>query len=373
MSNEERVISVHLETITCKDEGDGAGNAEPYLWTIFIKMGGDEISHTKDSVHLDGAPAYEFSRGSHGNLWGGDYDAGDEEPIPYHVGHFTGRVKPIHINAFGKHITIPGMAGLVTILLEEDNVTDAGAEDGHQALNNLVVTRVNQFIAGLDLSEIVSLATIKLVEEQGKTIEQCAMAVLQEKLDAFQKELVNDSTSVVVNAIENSQNIFENLWSLIDPDDFIGAKMHFYSVDQLLAAGMKIDIEDTFDKNDGKYVISGYFSVTPPLIPIGVLPDAERLEIDSVAMRYSRRKSSNYITHIGGRHEGTPWILPKHEGAVLEKNKSVAFYVAAPDGTETEVLAAEQDSGELYLRTCGNDTEEDNLLSLPALCFYRDE
>lgn len=59
--------TVKLSSIHCRDEADGIGNAEPYLWTIFFKIDGETIKHTPGQFVLNGNAVFKFGPGSHEN------------------------------------------------------------------------------------------------------------------------------------------------------------------------------------------------------------------------------------------------------------------------------------------------------------------
>ncbi|MGB3183563.1 MAG: DUF3892 domain-containing protein [Cyclobacteriaceae bacterium] len=371
MATNRRDYSAVLETIRCIDEADGIGKGEPYLWTISVRIGGDDIRQSPDDpFRLIGAPHYYFGAGSHNNI-GGGMDAGDTRNIPGPVGTFGSAICPIELSVLGNTIQIPGVMGLIVILMEEDNVSDSGAEAGHQALNDLVVSRVNGFLNGINLLEIYTEVS-SLISGTDKTIEQGAVEVLKSKFNDLKEQLVNDGQSVIKNAIKNEQNIFENLWSWINADDFVGAEMFLQTTDELLANGKQIDIEGRFNDGDGDYEIKGRFTLSSVKIPVGELPPGtDRLRVESIATAYSYHHNVDYITYVGGSVNGFPWILHKYTGASLIRNGAMSFYVQAEDGSETAILAANHpDSGSLYMRTTPNDTTEDNLLSLPPLAFY---
>ena len=69
--------TVKLSSIHCRDEADGIGDAEPYLWTIFFKIDGETVKHTPNTLTLTGDAVFHFGPGSHGNLGTKSVDAGD--------------------------------------------------------------------------------------------------------------------------------------------------------------------------------------------------------------------------------------------------------------------------------------------------------
>jgi hypothetical protein len=46
-------VWMKLDNIRCYDEGDGWGDAEPYLWTVFFKIDGARPSDLKPIVGDD--------------------------------------------------------------------------------------------------------------------------------------------------------------------------------------------------------------------------------------------------------------------------------------------------------------------------------
>src|SRR5512138_294734 len=131
-------VSFNVSSIYCFDEADGPGSAEPYLWTIFFKIDGENIKQT-NLINLTGQATFHFSPGSHGNLPNHDVDPGESINIPDAIGKWGTTLQPIIIKDTKDNVyNIPGIAGVGVILLEEDNVSGSGAESGHQALNKYV-------------------------------------------------------------------------------------------------------------------------------------------------------------------------------------------------------------------------------------------
>ena len=139
-----------LDHILAYEEGDGFGSAEPYLWTVFFKIDGDTVV-LGDDAFLHGTCTLVGTPGSHGNLGDTDVDAGDDVLIPRAIGELLGTLRPIPLADGIQHQlpTVPdagGVVGVVFVLMEEDQVSDEGAEAGHARLNSLVEEAINGFI-----------------------------------------------------------------------------------------------------------------------------------------------------------------------------------------------------------------------------------
>jgi len=81
-------VDVDLTTLFCHDEGDGWGNAEPYLWACYFKVDGDNYA-VQSGSGLIGAPVIEFRTGGHGNLGNTNVDAGTASRFPSRSGTGT--------------------------------------------------------------------------------------------------------------------------------------------------------------------------------------------------------------------------------------------------------------------------------------------
>jgi len=124
-------VGIHLEKIVCYDEGDGWGNAEPYLWRVFYKIDGDSVRLGANG-QLQGRATVLGSTGSHGNLYNTNVDAGDTVNIPVGLGTWFTDLKPIPVDPTMLSLVrqktgwddLPGRVGVICTLMEEDNVTD---------------------------------------------------------------------------------------------------------------------------------------------------------------------------------------------------------------------------------------------------------
>ncbi len=74
------------------------------------------------------------------------------------------------------------------------------------------------------------------------------------------------------------------------------------------------------------------------------------------------------ITHVGGV-SGSRWKITQHEAIQFIKTKEWRFFVEV-GGRKVDVIVAESRFGNKYLKTEADDTESNNLLSLPECPKY---
>ncbi len=203
---------INLNPLDCHDEGDGIGDAEPYLWTIFFKCDGSSLM-VSDAGKIEGSAVIFPTPGSHGNLNRDDVDAGDTVFIPSVLGSFGDSVIPIPVAPAIQLLLgqedLPGFFGVVVVLMEEDDVSDDGAEAGHQALNAAVQSAIDRVLRSLGAGHTVI------------TPEDIASVT----------EGIDDAVS---NAISEEQSVFQNIWSWLNADDQIGNQVFVFNQDQFV-------------------------------------------------------------------------------------------------------------------------------------------
>jgi hypothetical protein len=241
-------VTFRLSSIYCKDEGDGIGDAEPYLWTIYFKIDGQTIH--QNGLKLDSDAVFFFGPGSHGNLGVNGVSGGSTVNIPALIGEWSSKLSPITIMDFNNNPhNIPGIAGVAAVLMEEDNVTDGGAESGHQALNNFLQTSINDFIHNISLLDFAGTDHPK--------------DVLDAKIEDLKTQIKNQAEGVVHDAIVNKQPWYSNLWSWVNADDKIGSQIWMFDQDQVVAARYSIDFSEHWI-NEGDWEIFGNISAPNP-------------------------------------------------------------------------------------------------------------
>lgn len=211
-------VLIKLNELICHKEFD-TGDAEPYLWTIFFKIDGNTVK--QNDVMLSGQAQFHFGFGSHGNLLNTDVSNGEIVPIPYNVGEWSTTLTPIIIDFFGQTFEIPGVVGVLVVLMEEDNVSDSGAEAGHIALNNKVRDEINQFISNLSLIELAG--------------NNDPIDALNDKVQELIANIKKDISGIVKTAIKSNQSFLENFWSFWDRDDKIGDIVWNFNANEIKA------------------------------------------------------------------------------------------------------------------------------------------
>jgi hypothetical protein len=119
--------------------------------------------------------------------------------------------------------------------MEEDNVSDDGANAGHQALNQAVRNAIQQIVNTRSFTN---------------------QDVTEQELKGFESQIA----SAVESAIKNQQNFFENLWSWLNPDDTIGTRVFIFKHDDLDPSTV-INFSHRW-KNEGDWQIFGHLSST---------------------------------------------------------------------------------------------------------------
>jgi hypothetical protein len=241
-----------LQNVHCHDEGDGWGNAEPYIWTVFFKVDGDNFAVEAGSG-LIGSPTIVSSNGSHGNLGNTDVDAGDDVPVPDAVGLWSTKLKPIPVNDAGLRALLgeddlPAFAGVVVSLMEEDGWPDSLANTGYAA-----------FV------DAVQLAVVKVAASFQYAL---AAPTPQQIKDAIEEVKASAATSVKA-AVKNAMSGWELIWygTFGNNDDGIGTEAFTTTTDELVATpAIPINRRWSGDESgDGDWEISGVFRGFPQL------------------------------------------------------------------------------------------------------------
>ncbi|HVT64314.1 MAG TPA: hypothetical protein VHD81_04110 [Mycobacteriales bacterium] len=218
-------FSVKFDQVYCQSNGS-QHRVQPYLWAVVFTIDGTgvRIINTGKEWVLQGNAQVWGSNGSHGNLGRMPFKAGDSITVPLDVyAPFLNRTAqymqfPIDVPADAPDALkeAPGMLGLVVILNNELAVTDDGAEAGHQKLTQAVEQAVDAFInanGGYDI--FAGPPSSQQIED-----------------------LKNGVTQQVADAVQDEQNIFQNIWTKLDGADYsVVTEVNIFKFDDLLTAG----------------------------------------------------------------------------------------------------------------------------------------
>lgn len=227
-------VRVQIADVLCRDEADGIGDAEPYIWPVFFKIDGDNYVVASG---LTGNPWTNTRSGGHGNLDNDNVDAGDLVIVPEAVGLFDTVLKPIPVIdpsykiIFGDDL--PGIVGVVVVLREQDGWPDDIAETGYAAL----VDAVRLAIADL---------TTKFQHRSSPPS--------SDEIDEALEKLKERAMSIVRGAILDKFSGGQIGWygSVGNNDDQLGVATHYMDQDALAADPTREYIDRwTDDETDG--------------------------------------------------------------------------------------------------------------------------
>ncbi|PWG61236.1 hypothetical protein [Sediminicurvatus halobius] len=209
-------VELKLERIRCYDEGDGPGNAEPYLWTVFFKADGETLVVNTDGPappFLQGPPTVIGTPGNHGNLGTSSVDAGDTVAIPAIIGEWRTVLKPIPLTTqFGALREVGGMMGVIAVLMEEDGTPASAIQRGHEALDRNVRDRLASLLGTLGISK-------------------------QEPTEADVAALSDAIGGAVKDAIADGVSVLDWIGAFGNMDDQIGSAVFRFSHGQLESMG----------------------------------------------------------------------------------------------------------------------------------------
>lgn len=235
-------IELKLDRIHCHDEGDGIGNAEPYLWTVFFKVDGETLvveSGGSVAPYLQGTPTVTGTPGNHGNLGTTDVDEGDDVAIPAIIGEYRTILKPIPLTTPILGLSeVSGMIGCILVLMEEDNTSNAAIALGHEALDRTVRDK---------LTEVLGTLSISKTEPSDDDI-----AAMTEQIG-----------SAVESAIGHGVSVFDWISGFGNMDDQIGSALFKFSHKQLEeSGGASIPFSRRW-RSEGDWELFGHIKATP--------------------------------------------------------------------------------------------------------------
>lgn len=328
MPRSELNVQFDLERIECHDEGDGWGDAEPYLWTVFFKVDGDTVS-LGDDLFLHGTATVTTTPGSHGNLGNTDVGGGDTLIVPSAIGEHTTRLRPIPVPDWVRQLGVEdvgGVVGVATVLMEEDWVSDGGAEAGHAALNTFVQQAIDTLIPTLGVTN---------------------PDVDDEEIAA----LTAGAADRIADAIAAAQSGWDNFVSWLNADDQIGSKVWVFSHDRLASEG-SVPFSQRWE-NEGDWELFGQVTATP-LCPaetllallrgLGLADEAAERRINDMAREFRRRHFAaspqlGSWWHLAERNTAAiTHVLRRHPELLRDRGKRATEALAAALGDPAAVI-----------------------------------
>jgi hypothetical protein len=365
-------VAAALDSLFCFHGADEEAS-EPYLWTILFTLDGKTITHAPDAPRLTGKPAIFFGPGSHGNI-GGSVNSGITRQIPREVGRFDTTLQPIVLRAFGRSLEVPGQLGLIGILLEENSTSDIGADAAHQAVNDLVKRELEAAVAGVDLAAVAAQAAPAI--QAGTDPLVAVLPIFQSTIDDATERIQASAQDVARAAIIEKMSLPGALIEGLDPDEFMGTSINFFSQTHLQGTTHQERSKFTDriaqpglpEASDFVYNLHGqvwqpvevFFTPVTDQVPPG------RHQVTGATRGFTAHKS--FISHLGGSFpDGTPWALKKGTVMDLMRAGSHTFFVRGSSGVEADVIADPQEDNPFFpfLTTTPDDDPTNNLTTLP--------
>lgn len=226
-------VEINVEKVICRDEADGHGRAEPYMWTVYFKLDGDNLK-LNDKLMLDGKGEIRTTPNSHYNLGVRKVKGGQTINVPDRIGKYKTIMKPIPVLE-GLEAFLPngvgGIIGVVMVLLEKDHVSHKGAEAGHRALNDGVREAMDDLV---------------------KTRTFNNPSVSEEEINMFEKDIVAETEKAII----KKQDLIQNLWAGLNRDDIIGTKVFYFTHEEVQEKG-NINFSERFKNKHGDWTVEG--------------------------------------------------------------------------------------------------------------------
>ena len=211
-------LQIALHTLSLHRKSTRCGNAEPYMWNIFFRVDGETITINPDFT-ISGKAVFHFSKGSHRNLRRSIH-RDKTLPIPTNVGVWETDLTPIQVPYFEQDI--PGIAGVICVLMEENNVSNEGAEAGRIALEQQVQKAINSALNDFE-PKVIDITNIQ----------NSIQGYFQSKVSEFAEGIEKH----VAEAIITRQSLLQNVWSFIKADALVGFHVWNFNHRQLSTDG----------------------------------------------------------------------------------------------------------------------------------------
>ncbi len=364
---------VSLDSLFCFHGADEE-NSEPYIWTIVFTVEGSTIRHQPGSRNLAGAPKFFFSSGSHGNL-GGSIMTGETRRIPPPVGRFVTTMQPIEVNVLGRTFELPGLLGVVVVLLEDNSTSDDGAESAHQAVNAVIRTELGAAVANIDILDVAAQAAPAI--QSGTDPVEAVLAIFKLKLKETSDRIRERAIDAAKAAIRQSLSFPSVLIEGTDPDESMGIKTLFYVQTELDSTTHenRSEILERFaqpdvhpEASDFNYNLHGevWQPITERFTPVTNQVPPGRWQVSGVVRDAPFHSHRQFISHLGGRFaDGGPWLLEKGQVMDMIIAGTHTFFVRGETGIDANVIINDETPMFPFLATVPDADLTNNLSRLP--------
>ena len=366
-------IAIAFQRLFCF-HGSDESDSEPYLWCIGFTLDGRTITHAPGARRLSGAADLFFSPGSHGSI-GGPMSIGSTRTIPPAVGRFDTTLQPIVLTVAGQTLEVPGTAGLIGILLEEDATSNDGADAAHAAINDLVRIEIGEAVADIDLAGLA--AEINDAVAAGTSAVAAATTFFDARMDRLVARIRRYARSTAVDAIVSNLSFPSAIVEGADPDEFLGVSVNIYSQADLDESDHhdRLEIADRIaqpnvhpEASDFNFNLHGqaWRRVERFSTPITDQVPPGRWQVTGVNRQ--GRPNRRFIAHLGGRFaDGSPWLLTKGKVMDLLGAATHTFFVRGDSGVEADVIIQPDPLNPLFpsVTTTADNDPSNNLTRLP--------
>jgi hypothetical protein len=368
-------LTVKLGSLFCFQGQDtdallGGPESEPYLWVFGFKLDGTTLR--QDGNFLVGTPGMFFSPGSHRNVTQGIVSSQSVRIRP-EVGEWKTDIRSIPISVAGQQLTeIPGMVGLAVVLLEENLTPGDAVEAGHQFVNNLVRTTMQNVLAGMGLAGIAADAVAAANASGGvnaSSVQAAAQQVVRQRLRPIQDLFTVAAGAGTAVAILEKLGLGGFIGSAIDADKPMGMFAKLWTQGELAATSdeRRLELhEHLWHMPEWAYSIHGDVWAHHRFVRLAP-PAARRLEVTCSTKRLLI--DGPRITGVGGFSDGAAWVMGRQEAADRINRGEKELFTRAPGGEEVRVVATQGGfvNGRPwhFLQTQPNQFDEDNLKDLP--------
>lgn len=229
-------VTIQLDRIHCYAEDD-SGSAEPYLWTVFFYLDNNTVLVPNHRIVTITPQSHSTTRNQYAN----GISAGDDLSIPGIIGEFDITLEDGPLDAM--------LAGVLFILIEEDETDFDAIRAGHKALEQSADFILNAFIESK-------------VSADDKTPSGAEASAIANAISAEVKDAIEDA--------QGPWDYFDN------QDDFLGFGFRFLAFDELTALAQSETGENISAFMAGKnysWSVHGSIEVVDLDPPIGPFQD----------------------------------------------------------------------------------------------------